>query len=145
MSKISPSKFCHGTQSSADAPTCCFDVKVPRNAIKQHKPYAYLSKTNLTCFNKIIAVQPSMAKYDELYTKLKKTMIIRTDNSYLYGIITYLLTFNVLFSACGPEQLEINHRKKKESYQEYPQTIYTDIQVSYLGHDQVLCFSRNEN
>ena len=41
-----------------------FVVKVPRNAIKQHKPYAYLSKTNLTCFTKIIAVQPSMAKYE---------------------------------------------------------------------------------
>ena len=51
---------------------CCFVVKVPRNAIKQHKPYAYLSKTNLTCFTKIIAVQPSMAKYEWTMYQIKE-------------------------------------------------------------------------
>ena len=38
MSKLSSSKFCHSTQSSADALNyCCFVVKAPANAIMQHK------------------------------------------------------------------------------------------------------------
>ena len=46
---------------------------------------AYLSKTNLTCFTKIIAVQPSWSNMNELCTKLKKTKyVIMYWNQFCY-------------------------------------------------------------
>ena len=52
---------------------CCFVVKAPANAIMQHKPQTMPTWTKpiLTCFTKLIAVQPSMAKYEWTMYQIK--------------------------------------------------------------------------
>ena len=63
MPKLSPSKYCHCTQSSADAPIVASLWKLSQ-MLSCSKNNAYLDKTNLTCVTNMIAVQPSVAKYE---------------------------------------------------------------------------------
>ena len=78
--KLSPSKFCHGTQSSADAPIVPLLWKSPA-MLSSSKNNAYLGKTNLTCFTKLIAVQPSMAKYEWTMYQIKSVLL------YLFSVL----------------------------------------------------------
>ena len=57
MSKLSASKF-----------WVCFDVKAPAYAAQTMPTW---TKQILTCFTKLIAVQPSMAKYEWTMYQMK--------------------------------------------------------------------------
>ena len=70
MSKLSSSKFCRSTQSSADALLllCCKSSRKCHHAAQTTPTW---TKPILTCFTKLIAVQPSMAEYEWTMYQIK--------------------------------------------------------------------------
>ena len=90
MLKLSPSKFCHCTQSSVDAPIVALLWKLPQ-MLSCSTNNAYLDKTNLTSFTKMIAVQPSMAKYEWTMYQIKVDLLcyhaLKSVLLYLFSIL----------------------------------------------------------
>ena len=68
MSKLSPSKFCHCTQSIADA----FVALLWKSPVMQHKQRILRqNQHDMFYTQKTIAVQPSMAKYEWTMYQIK--------------------------------------------------------------------------
>ena len=90
MSKLSPSKFCHCTQSSADAPIVALLWKLPANAIMQHKQ-RLLGQIQFDMFYKnYCCAAIHCQKWNELCTKLKLTnYAIMRWNSFVISVFNF--------------------------------------------------------
>ena len=88
MPKLSSSKFCHSTQISADALISIVVLlwKLPQMPSSAQTTPTW-TKPILTCFTKVIAVQPSMAEYEWTMYQIKE------DYSCYHALKSVLLYF----------------------------------------------------
>ena len=92
MSKLSLSKFCHSTQCSADALTVALLWKLPQMPSCSANN-ANLDENKFDMFTKLIAVQPSMAKYEWTMHQMKVDYAIMHWNQFCY--IYFLLFWKI--------------------------------------------------